>query len=87
MCFASKRSGGGRFSLGPVGSTADGGTAEPQAGTPDDVASCKLHSVNPFEYLIALQKHTAELAKNPTAWMPWNYCATLQQASTSKDAA
>jgi hypothetical protein len=29
--------------------------------------------VNAFDYLSQLQRHTAELAANPTAWMPWNY--------------
>jgi hypothetical protein len=50
------------------------------------IHTCELNGVNPFEYLIALQKHAAELAKNPAAWMPWNYRETLQpQAGTSKD--
>jgi len=39
-----------------------------------------LNDANPFDYLTELQKHAAELAKNPTAWMPWNYRQTLQQA-------
>jgi transposase len=40
-----------------------------------------LNGANPFEYLTELQKHTTELGKNPTAWMPWNYRATLGQAN------
>ena len=51
------------------------------------IHTCELNDVNPFDYLIELQKHAEELAKNPAAWMPWNYRQTLQQASTSKDAA
>ena len=51
------------------------------------IHTCELNDANPFDYLTELQKHAAELAKNPTAWMPWNYRQTLQQASTSKDAA
>ena len=43
------------------------------------IHTCELNAVNPFEYLIALQKHAEELVKNPAAWMPWNYRATLQQ--------
>jgi hypothetical protein len=31
-----------------------------------------LHCINPFEYLIELQKHSAELKRNPAEWMPWN---------------
>ena len=30
-------------------------------------------TINPFDYLIELQKHAEELAKNPADWMPWNY--------------
>ncbi len=51
------------------------------------IHTCELNDANPFDYLTELQKHAAELAKNPTAWMPWNYRQTLQQASTRKDAA
>jgi hypothetical protein len=51
------------------------------------IHTCELNSVNPFEYLIELQKHVPELAKNPAAWMPWNYRQTLQQAGGSKDPA
>jgi len=43
------------------------------------IHTCELNGVNPFEYLIELQKHAEELANNPAAWMPWNYRATLQQ--------
>jgi transposase len=49
--------------------------------------TCELNDVNPFDYLIELQKHAEELAKNPAAWMPWNYRPTLQPAGGSKDPA
>jgi transposase len=42
------------------------------------IHTCELNGVNPFKYLIALQKHAEELAKNPAAWMPWNYVQALQ---------
>lgn len=45
------------------------------------IHTCELNGANPFDYLTELQKHTAELAKNPAAWMPWNYRETLAQAS------
>jgi hypothetical protein len=48
------------------------------------IHTCELNDANPFEYVTALQKHAAELAQNPAAWMPWNYRETLQQAGTSK---
>jgi transposase len=37
------------------------------------IHTCRLNKVNPFDYLIALQKHSSEVIKNPHAWMPWNY--------------
>ena len=43
------------------------------------IHTCELNDANPFEYLIELQKHARELAKNPGTWMPWNYRLTLQQ--------
>jgi hypothetical protein len=48
------------------------------------IHTCELNGVNPFEYLIELQKHTRELAKNPAAWMPWNYPQVRHQAGTSQ---
>jgi hypothetical protein len=33
------------------------------------IHTCELNGVNPFGYLIALQKHAEELAKNPAAWI------------------
>ena len=37
------------------------------------IHTCELNDANPFDYLTELQKHAAELAQNPAAWMPWNY--------------
>jgi transposase len=48
------------------------------------IHTCELNDANPFHYLTELQKHAAELAKNPAQWMPWNYRETLHQAGTSK---
>jgi transposase len=41
------------------------------------IHTCELSGSNPFDYLTELQKHPAELVANPSAWMPWNYAATL----------
>ena len=49
------------------------------------IHTCELNDVNPFDYLTELQKHAEELAKNPAAWMPWDYRQTLQLAGGSKD--
>ena len=48
------------------------------------IHTCELNDTNPFDYLTELQKHAAELAQNPAAWMPWNYRQILHQAGTSK---
>jgi transposase len=49
------------------------------------IHTCELNGANPFDYLIELQKHAEELAKNPAAWMPWNYRDTLAQSGTGED--
>ena len=44
------------------------------------IHTCELNGVNPFDYLTELQKHAAELARDPAAWMPWNYPAGKEVA-------
>ena len=51
------------------------------------IHSCELNDVSPFEYLTELQEHAEELAKNPTAWMPWNCRQTPQRARRSEGSA
>jgi transposase len=41
------------------------------------IYTAELSGANPFHYLTALLKHTAELRRSPHEWMPWNYQATL----------
>jgi hypothetical protein len=48
------------------------------------IHTCELNDANPFHYLTELQRHAPEMAKNPAAWMPWNYRQTLPQAGASK---
>jgi transposase len=50
------------------------------------IHTCELNGANPFDYLIELQKHAAELANNPATWMPWNYGGTLERADATPDA-
>jgi transposase len=47
------------------------------------IHTCELSNANPFDYLAELQRHPAELASNPSAWMPWNYTETLAQVGLS----
>ena len=50
------------------------------------IHTCELCGGNPFDYLTELQKHAAEIERNPAAWMSWNYRATLEQAALAKAA-
>ncbi|HEY2844107.1 MAG TPA: IS66 family transposase [Bryobacteraceae bacterium] len=42
------------------------------------IHTCELAGANPFDYLTELQRHSSELAANPSAWMPWNYVEQTQ---------
>ena len=46
------------------------------------IHTCQLNRVNPFEYLTALHKHSQDVAKDPTRWLPWNYTQALASADT-----
>lgn len=37
------------------------------------IHTCNLMNINSFDYLVALQKNSAALFKDPSQWMPWNY--------------
>lgn len=50
------------------------------------IHTCQLGGANPFDYLTELQRHSAELAATPQAWMPWNYRQTLERASAPRPA-
>jgi hypothetical protein len=41
------------------------------------IHSAELNKVNPFDYLVALQRYHVLVEENPEEWMPWNYAATL----------
>jgi len=46
------------------------------------IHTAELCGANPFDYLTELQRHAEELKRNPSEWMPWNYCETLQRADS-----
>jgi hypothetical protein len=50
------------------------------------IHTSELNGANPFDYLIELQRHAQELAKNPSEWMPWNYRNTLERGVASCEA-
>jgi hypothetical protein len=37
------------------------------------IHTAELNGVEPFPYLVALMRHADAVAKDPTAWFPWNY--------------
>jgi len=37
------------------------------------IHTAELHGANPFDYLVALLRHSDAVAQNPGQWMPWNY--------------
>lgn len=41
------------------------------------IHTCRLNSINPFEYLVALARHPTEVAQSPDRWLPWTYAETL----------
>lgn len=48
------------------------------------IYTCERCGADPLEYLVELQKHSAELAENPGAWMAWNYRETVQALERSR---
>jgi len=43
------------------------------------IHTCRLSKINPFDYLVALQRHFHEVFKNPQDWLPWNYEAAVAE--------
>jgi len=41
------------------------------------IHTAELNGIGPFHYLVALQRHHQAVARAPSAWLPWNYQATL----------
>jgi transposase len=37
------------------------------------IHTCHFAGANSFEYLTQLQRHSSEVFKHPSQWMPWNY--------------
>jgi hypothetical protein len=49
------------------------------------IRSCELNDANPLHYSTELKKHTTELAKHPTPWMPWNCSERLGRTAARVD--
>ena len=48
------------------------------------IYTCELHHVDPFDYLVALQRNEHRVASDPDAWMPWNYQKALEGIETNR---
>jgi transposase len=46
------------------------------------IHTAELGGENPFDYLVALQRHADEVATSPGDWMPWNYRDALAQLAS-----
>lgn len=46
------------------------------------IHTCELNDVNPVDYLTELQRHADAVARDPVAWLPWNYREQLVPAAT-----
>ena len=51
------------------------------------IHTCRLCSVNPFDYLTEVDRHAEQAGLNPGAWLPWNYRQTLAEADQLPPAA
>jgi transposase len=47
--------------------------------------TAELNHVDPFDYLVQLQRHAAAIKTSPAKWMPWNYRDTLAGCGTGPD--
>ena len=37
------------------------------------IETCVLNKINPYNYLVAIQKNVSRMVKDPKSWLPWNY--------------
>ena len=51
------------------------------------IHTSELNGENPWEYLVALQRHARKVAEAPSEWMPWNYREELKRLSAEKSMA
>ena len=49
------------------------------------IHTAELCEANPFDYLVALQRHAGAVERDPAAWMPWNYTEALDRCATHAD--
>ena len=47
------------------------------------IHTAELHDVNPFDYIVTLQRNRHELCRDPSRWMPWNYRNTAESLAAN----
>lgn len=45
------------------------------------IQTCRLNRINPFEYVMALAQHTAEVKADAARWLPWNFSDAIKPAN------
>lgn len=45
------------------------------------IETCILNKVNPYNFLIAIQKYQEDVSRNPELWLPWIYEVRLKELS------
>ena len=45
------------------------------------IHTAELCGANPFDYLLAVQRHKRAVKSNPEQWMPWNYTTALPSST------
>jgi transposase len=46
------------------------------------IQTCQLNGINPFDYLMTLEKHGEQVRQQPAQWLPWTYQQTLAVLDT-----
>jgi transposase len=49
------------------------------------IHTAELSRADPFDYLVMLLRHPAQIAAHPEEWMPWTYRATLERLRAGPD--
>ncbi len=49
------------------------------------IHTCELNGVDPFHYLVALQRNTVEVVASAVEWMPWKYKETMARLGLGRD--
>ena len=48
------------------------------------IYTAEANGENPFDYLVALQRHELDLLKSPADWMPWNFRQSIARIAAEK---